>query len=394
MDRNASAGYAALKKEVSKGTAITPDTYVPYYNQNLMTDPHLISDEPVYGNLFRRLQTLPGIRSHGGSISVMAEPNTAARWLDMLSTKSSTAGANPYTHTFGANSSTAPNSYTVDLSFVSQVVRYIGVEASKITIGWDGEKMVFNIDVSALKSFFGAEVASVSGTGPYTINFNATESNPNPTTGLVAGDLMQLYDVSADSYVTFAITAVSSGTAITTSTNVSIGASGDICTLRPATPSYSTLTPFLAGKTEWRFGATASAALSAANTSVELSSEISLMYDFANNEGSKRYGSFDPASLPRSVYDATVSLKRFFDKPQDIRDWNARNKTALVFRAFSGLTNQYELRVTLNDLRTSQLSVPSESASNILKEMTYLPNFDQSDGKGFEVAVINAVSTI
>jgi hypothetical protein len=394
MDRNASGGYAALKKETTKGTAVTPDTYVPYYNQSLVTDPHLMSDEPIYGNLFRRLQSLPGIKSHGGSISVMAEPNTGARWFDMLATKSSTAGSNPYTHTYGASIVTPPNSYTVDLSFVSQVVRYIGVEASKITIGWDGEKMVFNIDVSALKSFLSAEVASVTGAGPYTVTLNATESNPSPTTGLVVGDLFQIYDVSAAAYLTATIATIPSGTTLTCVANVAAGASGDILTLRPATPSYSTLTPFLAGKSEWRFAATASAALSAANTSVELSSEISIMYDFANGEGTKRFGSFDPATLPRSVYDSNVSLKRFFDTPQDIRDWNARNKQALVFRAFSGATNQYEFRVTLNDLRTSQLAIPSESASNILKEMTLLPNYDQTDGKGFEVAFINTVATI
>src|SRR4051794_34211269 len=126
-ERNASVGYLAISKETTKGTAVTPAVFAPYYKQSLVTDFSLISDEPVYGNKFKRFQALQGIRSHGGSATVMAEPNSAAYFLDMISTKLSTSGSNPYTHSFGASSTTDPNSYTVDVSLVSQVVRFMGV---------------------------------------------------------------------------------------------------------------------------------------------------------------------------------------------------------------------------------------------------------------------------
>ncbi len=76
-ERNAAAGYMALGKQTLATTAVTPALYTPYYSQDLDTNFNMISDEPVYGNKFKRFQTLRGLRSHTGSLTVMAEPNTA-----------------------------------------------------------------------------------------------------------------------------------------------------------------------------------------------------------------------------------------------------------------------------------------------------------------------------
>ena len=133
-ERNAAVGYVALGKQSSPTTPVTPALYTPYYSTSLATDFNVASDEPVYGNRFKRFQSLKTSRKHGGSVEVMAEPNTAAYWLDMLSTKASTTGANPYTHTFGQSIATDPNSYTLDVSVGAQVIRYWGIQASKLGI--------------------------------------------------------------------------------------------------------------------------------------------------------------------------------------------------------------------------------------------------------------------
>lgn len=384
----ANKGYAALKKETTKGTAVTPTVYVPYYNQSISTDIHLISDEPIYGNKFKRLQSLQGIRSHGGSIRVMAEPNTAGYIHDMITTKGTTTGANPYTHPFAASITTDPNSYTLDVSYGSAYVeRYIGVEASKITYAWENERMMLDIDVSALSSYTAREIASVS-TNALTLT---TTYDPTPTAGLVASDLVSIIKANG-TIINTTIASVSATVANVAAAGAA--AAGDMLVLRPATPSYTILTPFLWGKTEFRFGATAAAALSATQTRLESGTEISLMHEFVNSEGEKRSGAFDPAALLRGTYDLECKVKVFLDNPEKQQEWLAIAKQSLVMRAFAGATNQHELRVTLNDLRIAGNDHGMESSAIAYHEFDMVPNYDTSDAAGFGVTVINAVATI
>jgi len=392
-ERNAAVGYAAIKKESSAGTPVTPDTYTPYYKQSLMTDLHLMTDTPVYGNRFKNYQHLQATRSHGGQITVMAEPDTAARWLDMLFNKSGTSGSDPYTHTFGLSNTTDPNSYTLDISLGSQVERFWGVQASNINIAWEDEKMQFEIDVAGLGSFIGREVASVA-TLAVTLK---TDYDPEPTKGLVAGDLIQ-FQLANGTTLNTTVTSVDSATVVTVGSATGV-AGGDMVVLRPATPSLSVKRPFIWGLTRFFFAADASTALTNSSTAsnqtrLEPGTELSLMWEFEEDEGSKRSGGFDPASLIRTQGDYSFKLKKFFDKADDVKLWNARTKRALVMRSYSGSTNQYELRVTLNNMTMKTLPPETESGSTIYSEQEFGGNYDSSDGKGMEVAVINSVSTI
>src|SRR5947209_7197779 len=177
-----------LIKQTNATTVATPNIFAPHYSTSLATNLNLMSDTPAAGNKFKTFQTLQGVRSHGGSVTVMAEPNTAARWFDMLSTKGTTTGAGPYTHPFAAQESPDPNYYTLDLLMGGQSVRFWGVQASKIVVGWAGEKMQFQVDLSALGSFYGREIASVATT---TLTLK-TDYDPNPSVGLVASDLVSV----------------------------------------------------------------------------------------------------------------------------------------------------------------------------------------------------------
>jgi len=392
-ERNAAVGYAAIKKESSAGTPVTPDTYTPYYKQSLMTDQHLMEDTPVIGNRFKTLQHLRGSRSHGGQLTVMAEPDTAARWFDMLLNKSATSGSDPYTHTFGLSNGTDPNSYTVDISYGSQVARFWGVQASKINIAWEDQKMQLEIDVAGLGSFIAREIASVS-TNTLTLK---TAYDAEPTKGLVANDLVQIQkadgsvvNTTVSSITTTTVTVASAGSGV---------ADGDILVLRPATPSLSVKRPFIWGLTQFFFAADASTALTnsatASNqTRLESGTELAINWEFEDDEGSKRSGSYDPASLIRTIGYFDFKVKKYFDKADDIKAYNALTKKAVVMRSYSGDSNQYELRVTLNNL-TMRTAVPeTESGATIYSEQEFGGNYDSSDGKGMEVAVINAVSTV
>lgn len=463
-ERNAAAGYAALSKQTDAFTEATPTLYVPYYKQSLVTNNNLISDEPVYGNKFKRFQTLAGIRSHNGSLTVMAEPNTAAYWFDMLSTKSSstttytftvtsanaTIGATftnngatftvtativsqttliatatsgtpsasgtltkasgtgdatiafsaftsgPTTHAFAASGTTDPNFYTLDLSFVSQVVRFSGIAASKIAPTWDGQKMQFEIDVSGLASFYGREIASISTTVLTLADPNGVY-NGNPTNGLVASDLVKITKIDGSSSLTTTVVSITA-TTVTLGASAAAFAAGDMIVLRPATPSLSLLTPFLWGKTQFFFAADAATALTNSATAtnqtrLEPGTTLELMHDFNNKDGEPRSGNFDPASLIRDQYDLTVKIQKYFDTPDEIKYWNGLTKRAMLMRSYSGSTNQYELRWTVNNM-TGNDSVSSESGKPIYADIEYSVNYDQTDGQGFGVTLIDAVPTV
>lgn len=388
-----------LKKESTKGVAVTPDVSVPTYSISLGTKLNLHSDEPAFGRRLKRYQSLQGMREHVGTMKIVGEPNTIARVLDMLATRTATSGSNPYTHTYGESITTDPNSYTIDVPKGAYVERFYGVEASKISIGFNDSKMELDVDISALGSFYPREIASQSGSGPYTLSLK-TDYDPNPTTGLVVGDAIKFYDVSANTYISATIATIPNGTQFTTVTNPTGIAAGDMVMLNTSTPALSVLTPYLWQKTQFFFSDTAANAFTASSTvanqtRLEPGTEIVLMNDFETNSGSQRSGSADPASLIREGgYDINFKPKVFLDTPEKVREWASTTKRALVMRAYSGSTNQYELRVTINNMKALTNDDPAEAGKVLYHEFDYAVDYDGSDGQAFDIKDINAIATI
>jgi hypothetical protein len=216
-ERLSNLGYLGLKKESTKGTAVTPDVYVPLYEDSLITDPHLDDDMAIIGNKFNTFQALQGLRSHGGDFKVLAEPNTAARIIDMLLTKGTTTGVGPYTHPYTLSNVTNPNAYTVDIARGQVVFRFMGLEASEIEPDFDENKMLLNVSAAALKSFTVREISSVSGSGPYTVTLK-TNYDPAPTAGLVVGDLIRFH-LANGTTVDATVASIPTDATFTTSTN-------------------------------------------------------------------------------------------------------------------------------------------------------------------------------
>jgi hypothetical protein len=186
-ERNQAAGYMAIGRQTAPLTPVTPNILTPFYKQSLETMVNLIQDKPVYGNKFEIFQSLQGMRSHKGQITVMAEPYTAMYWLDQILTLVSTTGAGPsYTRTYQLSNTVDPAYYTYDLNLVSQVVRFFDVSASKLSMPFTNEEMQFDLTVSALGSYYAREIASIAGQ----VITLTTSYDPSPTTGLVVGDLM------------------------------------------------------------------------------------------------------------------------------------------------------------------------------------------------------------
>jgi hypothetical protein len=393
-ERLSNLGYFGLIKQADPNTMLTPTDFIPLFDETMSTMMNFVDQEPIYGQKEMTFTTLQGTRSHKGDVTVLAEPNTTAKLYDMLLQKTSTTGAGPYTHTFSLTGNA--NSYTIDISTGNVVSRYWGVQASAINQNWNKTELQWKVSVSALGSFQGRTIASVpTGSGPYSVTLD-TSYDPNPTTGLVVGDLIRFYH-SPTSTIDATITAITNGTTFTTTTNVLTLLQGDMVYLRPATPSFSTLVlnTFIWPRTQFQFGATAAAALSAAQLRVETGSTYTITHDFESADGSARSGSFDPASLPRLTGDAALTVKKFFDTPDDVALLNGLIKTASVVRHFQGSANQYECRVTFNHLKTDGKIIPDiKSKSVAYSEIKYHTNYDITDGQAFQVTVINGLATI
>lgn len=387
-ERLANIGYLGIKKETTKGTAVTPNVYIPLYDETFMTDVQLDLDNPIVGNKADIFQTIQGQRKHSGEITILAEPNTAGYILDMFMTKGTTTGAGPYTHPFTISPTTDPKSYTIDIQKGQVVARFAGCEVSEVSIDFDTNKMVFKIKFSALSSFIVREISGVStNVVTFKTNYDAT-----PTTGLVASDLVRVYDVSAGTFQDFTITSVTATTATLSGSPTGI-VSGDLFFLRPATPSYTLKTPFQWAKTEFRFAADASTALSATQVRIEKGSKWTIQHMFANDEGEARSGAYDPAALVRTQSHAEAEVKRFFDNPDDMNNFLTNAKKALVIRHYSEDTT-YELRITLNNLKWTENPTALKTGEILFSEGKLVAQYDSTDTQQFDVKLLNNVSTI
>jgi hypothetical protein len=384
-------GYVAAAAETTPGTAVTPTDYFQAYESGLTTSRNFEELEPAAGNVYSTQNVVAGQRDHMGDMTLIFEPNTAEKLFNMMLAVGSKTGSNPYTST-GTLSASAPKSYTIDISSGNIVHRYMGCQVSKLAPDFNGNEVRIKPTLSALGSFHGREISTITGSSPYLITLK-TDYDPAPATGVVVGDVMRMY-IAAGTTVDFAVTAVTA-TTISTTTNVATGAAGDFVYLRPATPSFSMLPPALWSNTQFCFGATASAALSASQTRVDSGSTWELTYDFKDNKGEHRSGSEDPATLLRKPAKVVLTIKKYFDTPLDVIAFNNLAKSACVVRhyVYSG-GKTYEVRITFNNLTTND-PLPKFKAGEInYSEIKYIAKQDTSDGQAFSVTVLNANSSL
>lgn len=395
-ERLSNLGYCGMIKEVTPGTPLTPTDYVPLYEESISTDGQFQDLDPAYGGKFNVLTTIPGTRQFKGDLTILAEPNTASRIFDATLNKVSSTGSAPTTHVYALNT-TNPATYTYDLSLGNIVKRYWGLGISKVGTDWSKNELRLKLSASALGSFEGRSLASTpTGAGPYTVVFDDPNGifDQNPTKGLVAGDLIRFYKVSTGATIDAAVLAVTNGTTITTSTNVTTMAAGDAVYLRPATPAFNNLQSFMWDKTRVGFGLTASAALSATHTPIEPGSSWEIMHSFNDEGGEDRSGAFGPAALVRTTGDLNVTIKKICDTPEDELAYNSLSKQAVVWRHFAGPTNQYELRVTINHTKMDNPIGNLKSGSLVYVDQKLRPNYDTTDSQAFDVKVLNTLTAI
>lgn len=383
-------GYCAIKKQADKDTAITPDVFVPYFNETVVTVNNKTQQNSVKGNRNATQDILQGLRSHGGSVTILGETNSLGYFLDMLMTKGSTTGADPYTHPFTVGDT--ENYYTMDLKKGDYVERYIGVKANSLTSNYVDNEFRPEISITALKTFkVGTLAGTPTGAGPYTVELG-TQYDPAPTTGLVVGDTLIFDDGTTQTEA--AIASVVDGTTFTTNIDVTSYGANDTIRIKAQTPSFSLLTPLTWARTEFRFGADAAAALTATHTPLDDGSTFTLTHNNESDEGANTSGSYDPSDLRRTTFDAEFATTKVYTDEVTRQAYLDNDKSAVVIRMFSGNTTDYEFRITLNNIKSVSQDVSSASSEVVKIGETFKPQYDTSDAQALDVKVINAVSSI
>jgi hypothetical protein len=182
---------------------------------------------------------------------------------------------------------------------------------------------------------------------------------------------------------------------ITVTEDWSGAAATDIVALRAETDSYTLKAPFQEARTEFRFGATAAAALSATHTAVEKGAgSWTIRHAILPTDGALRTGSHDPQAMPRGRHGADLNTKIFFDTPGDYNRFLSIDKRACVVRHFvtDGGTS-YEFRLTLNNLRMIDNPTTLNADDIIFSENMYKAVYDTSDAQAMGVTVINGITS-
>jgi len=393
-ERLSDKGYMALIVEATKGTAVIPTVYLPLMAETVRTQINMNSPAFIFGNKAARWKSFMGLRKHTGKIECLATPGTVGYFFDMLLQKGNTTGADPYTNPYTLGDTV--HSYTIDFLKGQIVKRFIGVEAKNIGIDFQENIMKLVVDVAARKQVSTMELnGTPTGSGTYTITLK-TDYDASPTTGLVAGDYMRLYKA-AGTTIDFEVVSVVSATTITTGTNVTSGAAADTISLRSREPSDADYddtdlsNPFTFGRSEYCFGATATAALSATHTGIEQGSGVwNISHAITPEDGANRSGSLDPVIMPRGQGDVTVSIKRYFDTAEEWNHYLSIAKRALVIRHYAN-DDTHELRITLNDIRKESFDDPLEISGLIYQEFNHRAHYDTTDNQMFDVKVISGV---
>lgn len=101
-------GYVGLEPEVTIGTPVTPTNYGFMTDETLQTNGNLEMQTPIAGQYMDTFQVLPGLRSHGGDLTIVADPNTSFYMFDMHMQR----GTPVTLYTFTISSASASNGAT------------------------------------------------------------------------------------------------------------------------------------------------------------------------------------------------------------------------------------------------------------------------------------------
>ncbi len=395
MNYKADSAYFAIGKQADATTAVIPSIFVPILEEDLSSDLKNERVEQIVGIDWKSNLILQGQRTHGGKVKFYADPTNAGYFLNMaLALGTESGDADGYTHPFTVDDSAY---YTIEIVKGNAVHRFVGCQVNKLSMSFDKGYLVFEADIVAKAKFnAGTLLTALTGAGMTSVEFNE-EYDPEPCYGLVAGDVIQVWEDGVATDVTIA-TIVSGNKSITCASTTITATAGALITLKPLTASYATLKrPFKFGQMLVGLGAneteaTANVASLALATPVDdLKLEISREMVLRHASGSN-----DPVILP-GVPDASLTIKKLFERAEDARQYNdiAKKACTILFTGDIVRTggDYCSLTIKLYNIKPSKLENKNTIGEYVFDETEFFVEYDNSEAIALDITLVNGVST-
>jgi hypothetical protein len=395
MNYKADSGYLAIGKQTDANTAVIPSVFVPMLEEDLSSDPNNERVKQIVGINWASNLVLQGNRKHGGKIKIMADPDTLGHFLNMVMKKGTTTGdaSNGYSHPFTIDTAAY---YTIEILKGNAVHRYVGCQINTLNFGFENGHLTVEAEIVAKSKFnYGTLKTALTGTGMLEVEF-AENYDPEPCYGLVATDVIQVWNNGVATDVTVASVASDkkSITCASTSVTASVGA---LITLKGQTPSYSELKrPFRFGQMLVGLGADTTAA-DANAASYALATKVDDLKLEINRAIESRYasGDNDPILL-EGVPDATLNLKKLFEKADDVQQWNDVVKKACTIIMTGDLIagSVYStLTIKLHNIKPKKSENKTKVGEYIYDETEHYVEYDNTDGVAVEISLLNSTAT-
>ena len=399
----ADKSYLAVKAESVENTPVKPNVFLPLESESVVSELNLTADRRMYGNDWETNDLSAGERTHRGSLKVWGDPNSIGYILDMCLQYGSPSGSAPngYTHPFTPGD---PQSYTIEIPRGAYAFRYFGVKGSELKLSFDESKLKAELEIAAVGQFSGARTRdALTGASSTTVVFTQ-DYDLEPTRGLIVGDILTIIDV-ADPTDTEDVTiqAVEADGVTLTLTGAVTNShlAGVMVALKAQTPSFGTYAkPFFFGDLLVGFGATASAAETAAAAKSTATPSQAVEVTYSNNLMNVPFSNYrDNYKLLARQKSIVLTMKQMFVDITQRAKWLEITKQgiSLILRGelikLTATTTRNQLKITLHKAKLETNNDPLEVGEYIFDEQTFRGAYDSSDTKAITVELVNTLST-
>lgn len=384
--------YMAIGLQPDALTAVVPTIFVPLMEEDMKIDPKNERVKQIVGIDWASNKMLQGERELGGGITIQADPDNLSHFLNMTLKKGVTTGdgAVGYTHPFTADDA---QYYTIDIVKGNAVHRFVGCQIGQMELKFDNGYLVAKAEVIARGAFVtGTLKTALTGAGMVAVEFSE-EYDPEPCSGLVAGDVIQVQKADGTFVDITVATVVAGNKSITCAATDATASIGALISLKAQTPSYATLKrPFKFGQALVGFGANQTAA-DANVASYALATpvdEFSLVID--RNMNRRRATGKNDALTLAGPSDGKFTVKKLFETAEQQQQWMDVSKKActILFTGDNIATTYYcSLEIKLHNIKPQTHDNKLKIGEFIFDETDFNIEYDDTDAKAIEVSVVN-----
>lgn len=382
--------YLAIIPEATAGVAVRPTNFIPLVSEEIKTITNHSVDRRMRGVDWKGTDLVRGNRTHEGELKVLGDPDTVGHFLNMIMVKGSTTGngTDGYTHPFTVGTG---DTYTIEIKKGSYAQRYFGVRIEELRFEFEDGQLTLTALISAMGQFGIASLGvALTGAGMTSATLD-DEYDISPNRGLVTGDVINVGGVN------ITLSSVNAnGVAVGFSSTTVTASIGDVVSLVPQTVTQPTLyDPFYFGNVLAGFGATASAATTAAGSRSTATPIYDLTIVLKSNlfkqNGSSR---FDPVQIIPRTKEAMINLKQLFENASQRQAFLDRKKQGLVLRFLgkfikADFTTQELLTFTFNNVKLVDYNNPVEVGELIVDDENFEAVYDTTDSQAMIASLVN-----